>query len=463
MKNSFWDKLNQEIIQGTQLLDTILESMASGVFLVNLKGMITYWNREAEKITGYNRNEILGRPCGDLPGEICGDGGCADGILCCGLFEEGELLGRECRITGKNGKQIILMKSARVVKDSRGRPFMGIVNLVDITKIKEANQEISILKSRLGSINTFENIVGDSPVMYRLFADLNLAAQSEASVLLTGESGTGKELAAEAIHSLSTRRNKPFVTVNCCSLPETLLESELFGHRKGAFTGAVENHVGRFEAANGGTVFIDEVGELNTVIQVKLLRFMQARTIERLGETTSRRLDLRIITATNQNLEELIREKKFREDLYYRINVFPITIPALKDRSVDIKLLVQHFMKKFAGRTGKTVRGIKQDTMEILENYSWPGNVRELENAIEHAFVKVQGDWIEIFDLPETILRAQKSSLGFRMAAQAGDLTRDQILEKLAENEWHRQQTANALGISRITLWKKMKSFGINN
>ncbi len=463
MENTFWHDLNNQVMEGTQFLNSILESMSIGVYLVNLQGVIIYWNRMAEQITGYKREEMIGKQCGELPNEICLEGGCPAGILECGLFTSGQMVTRECRLTAKNGRLVYIMKSARIVKDDNERPMMGIINIMDVTKIKDAAREIDHLRTQLEHITEFENIIGDAPAMHKIYADINLAAKSDTSVLITGESGTGKELAAMAIHSLSNRRNMPFITINCCSLPETLLESELFGHQKGSFTGAVRDQIGRFEAANGGTLFIDEVGELPLVVQVKLLRFLQEKTIERLGEVATRKLDVRIISATNHDLGRLVRERFFREDLYYRINVFPIVIPSLRQRKTDIPLLAHHFLDKFAKKTGKNIKGFNNQAMEILISYNWPGNVRELENAIEHAFVRVQTDTIEVYDLPENIIAARKNTLRIQSNNWNKTLTRETILKKLAENEWRRQETAAALGISRITLWKKMKALGIHS
>jgi two-component system, NtrC family, response regulator HydG len=459
METEFWGTLNKELIKSTGLMSTILESMATGVFLVNLDGTITFWNRAAERITGYNRNEIIGKPCGQLPGEVCSDGSCDNGILSCGLFTSEEPIERECRILGKDGRYIYLMKSARVVKDRNGRPFMGIVNLVDITRVKEVDQKIQFLKNRVFSGKQLHRLRGNTPVMHKIFSDIMLASRSDANVLISGESGTGKELAAQAIHTLGARKPNPFMHVNCCSIPETLLESELFGHMKGSFTGAHKNKAGRFEMADGGTLFIDEVGELTPNLQVKLLRFLQSRTFERIGSSKSKKIDVRIVCATNRELYEDVREGKFREDLYYRINVFPVRMPSLRERTDDIGLLVEHFILKHSVTTGKPVGCISQDALDKLKAYHWPGNVRELENAIEHAFVRTSGDQIEVFDLPENILNSFMESAP--MADRSG-LTDEKIRKMLSKHGWHREQTAHALGISRITLWKKMKKFGID-
>ena len=459
MENDILTLLRNEVIHDNDLLTTIFESMASGVFLVNLEGVIVYWNAAAEKITGFTREEILGQPCGQLPGELCADRGCREGIMQCGLFQSNNVIERECCITHKNGQDVHVMKSARVVKDRFDNPVMGIINLVDISAVKRADEEISLLKSQLSSDHQLENLVGHTPSMQGVFKDIRLASQSDASVLITGESGTGKELAAQAIHYLSSRVRHPIVIVNCCSLPESLLESELFGHMKGAFTGALRDQPGRFEAADNGTVFLDEIGELPLSIQVKLLRFLQSHTVERIGENRSRHLNVRIVSATNHDLRELVEKGQFREDLYYRINVFPIRIPPLRERTDDIPLLIEHFLTKFRERTGKNVTSIQRDALRLMLNYHWPGNVRELENAIEHAFVRNNSDCIEIYDLPENILKPVATAPLQTGPVKHQEMNRQRVLDALLENNWHREKTAQALGVSRVTLWKWIKEF----
>ncbi len=459
MRRKFLDQIDAMIFSNKDILLKALESIASGVYLVNRQGVIVYWNRAAEQITGYSREEMVGNLCGQLPGEVCKDGFCGNGILSCRLFQN-EDIERECRIEGKDGKAVYLLKSARLMKDENDGKVMGIVNLVDITRIKEADHEIRYLKSHLKPEKRLEKLVGDTPLMHKVFADIKLAAQSEASVLITGESGTGKELAAQAIHSLSSRRNNPFITANCCSLPETLLESDLFGHVRGAFTGAIRDKVGRLETADTGTIFIDEIGDLPLSLQIKLLRFMQSKTIERIGQNRVIKLDVRIISATNNDLTSLVENGSFREDLFYRINVFPIRMPSLRERKEDIPLLIEHFVKRFSRSTGKKVTGITKKTVDKLKKYHWPGNVRELENAIEHAFVRIQGNMISEYDLPQNVLQASSK---FNPAAGSNNnsLSRSDILKALADNDWRRQDAARSLGISRVTLWKKMKYFHI--
>jgi transcriptional regulator with PAS, ATPase and Fis domain len=313
-----------------------------------------------------------------------------------------------------------------------------------------------------------------------LYRMIEMAADSMANVNISGESGTGKELVANAIHQLSSRKNKPFIKVNCSALTETLLESELFGHVKGSFTGAYKDKIGKFEAAGGGTVFLDEIGEISQMIQVKLLRVIQEKIIERVGDNKPIKVDMRIITATNKNLRELVSKGLFREDLFYRLNVFPIQTPTLRERMKDIPILTEHFISKFNSLTGKNIKGLTEDAYRIVMDYDWPGNVRELENSIEHAFVVCNKKLIDVFDLPQDIRlvslskehrQAMKTStsstkyipLDVHLINQTSFriITKDQLENILAENKFNRKQTANNLGISTVALWKKMKKFGI--
>ena len=292
-------------------------------------------------------------------------------------------------------------------------------------------------------------------------------AGSEATVLIQGESGTGKELAAGAIHYNSERQNNPFVSVNCSALSESLLESELFGHVKGAFTGAVRDRSGRFEEAHGGTLFLDEIGEISPFIQLKLLRVLQEREIERVGESRKRKIDIRIIAATNKDLYGLVQSGAFREDLYYRLKVFPIQLPPLRKRREDIPLLISDFIRFQNQKTGKQVAGISQSAMRILMDYTWPGNVRELENAIEHAFVLCDSGNMDVFDLPVEIRQfeyrpaALKAPPTILRAPLEKKLTREALLEILGESAWNKAEAARRVGLSRTAIWKYMKKWDI--
>jgi transcriptional regulator with GAF, ATPase, and Fis domain len=306
--------------------------------------------------------------------------------------------------------------------------------------------------------------------MLEVFAAVRAAAESNATVLIEGESGTGKELIANAIHYNSSHADQPYVTVNCSALPENLLETELFGHVKGAFTGALRDRKGRFEEADGGTIFLDEVGELSQYMQIKLLRVLQEREIERVGENKKRKLNLRIIAATHCSLKEKLREGSFREDLYYRLKVFPISVPPLRERKEDIPLLINHFIEKQNEKTGKGIQAVGPSAMRLIMDYSWPGNVRELENAIEHAFVLCSQDTITIDDLPlemRAALQSEQSSTAnpktapHETSGRTTGWTRESLLQALRDCNWNKAEVARRMGVSRTAVWKYMKKWAI--
>jgi transcriptional regulator with GAF, ATPase, and Fis domain len=308
--------------------------------------------------------------------------------------------------------------------------------------------------------------------MLNLYDLIVKAANSNASILIQGQSGTGKELIANAIHYRSSRKDSPLIKVNCSVLSETILESELFGHVKGSFTGAVKDHVGRFEAADRGTIFLDEIGDISPLIQLKLLRVLQEKEFERVGDNKPVKIDVRIISATNKDLKQLVDQGKFREDLYYRLKVFPIHVPPLRERKDDIPLLVDHFIKRFNEENNKQVRSCSPEAMKAILNHSWPGNIRELENALEYAFVVTDGWEIRLEDLPTEVTHPidQKPSPVISPGADfqpknryysSTPLPEEHLKAVLEENNWNRNKTAQALGISRVSLWKRMKKYGI--
>ncbi len=316
-----------------------------------------------------------------------------------------------------------------------------------------------------------QRLIGNDPKIREIYRKISLAAESMVNVVVTGESGTGKEVVADAIHALSDRRDKPIVKVNCASLSESLLESELFGHVKGAFTGALRDKPGKFELAQGGTIFLDEISEISQALQVKLLRVIQEKEIERVGGDGATPVDMRIIAATNRDLAEMVNDGSFREDLYYRINVFSINVPPLRERPLDIPRLCDHFIDIYNKDTGKNIPGISGGAMRLMIRYPWPGNVRELRNAIEHAFVLVTKNMIDVSDLPESIAGYQgtlasepgrKPDNGFtRKRGGRLNISRDELKRVLEHHGWNQTQAAITLGISRVALWKKRRKFGM--
>ena len=325
-------------------------------------------------------------------------------------------------------------------------------------KQKELTSENVQLKEKISELSGVDDIIGQSEEMKRVFEMVDTVAETDSTVLIRGESGTGKELIARAIHSRSKRRYFPIVAVNCGAIPETLLESELFGHEKGAFTGAQYRRKGKLELANGGTLFLDEIGDISFKMQIDLLRVLEGKRFTRLGGSEEISVDFRLICATNKNLEKLVEEEKFREDLYYRINVFSIFLPPLRKRKSDIIMLANHFIQKYARSMGKPKKSIASNVQEMMLEYSWPGNVRELENAIERAMVIGKGPEITIEDLPLHINTTEKSNSG---KVKLSDLEKDHILRMLEETGGNVTKAANLLGIDRVTLYNKMKKYGV--
>lgn len=446
----------------------LLDAMADGVFTLDAKGTITLWNPAMERISGYSAEEAVGKNCSMLNFNRCFGKRCPEGFMECGIFKKGSVDSKECILGHKDGYDVPVLKSARLVKDEKEKVLGVVETVTDLTELHKTRNKVEEAKLRLGEIHSFENIIGKSHSMQRVFSAIRSASASEATVIIQGESGTGKELVAGAIHYNSARSEMPLIIVNCSALSESLLESELFGHVKGSFTGAVRDRVGPFEEAKGGTIFLDEIGEISPFIQVKLLRVLQEREVERVGDSKIRKIDIRVITATNKDLYKLVKEGGFREDLYYRLKVFPINLPSLNKRKEDIPLLVNRFIEDQNKKTGKKIIGMSQQAMRILMDYSWPGNVRELENAVEHAFVLCSGDSIDVFDLPVEIRQVEYkhfSSEGKYITGKpvspGKNLTREILFELLDECSWNKAEVARRVGLSRTSIWKYMKKWDI--
>ncbi len=450
------------------LLIQLIDTVADGVFIMDTNGEITFWSKSMEQITGFTVREATGKTCSLLKISNClGIRGTRDPIQC-GVLKGDSTGARECFIRHKGGHDVPVIKNATAIKDQTGNVIGIIETITDLTELEKARRTIDENTRRLREKHNLDRIIGKSDCIKAVFTAINATAASNATILIQGESGTGKELVAGAIHYNSERAKAPFIIVNCSALSESLLESELFGHAKGAFTGAITDRIGRLEKGNHGTVFLDEIGELSPLVQVKLLRVLQERTIERLGESIQRKLDIRVITATHRDLYNLVREGKFREDLYYRLKVFPIRTPPLRERKTDIPLLVRHFCDRLNNDTGKNIQAVSPKAMQRLLDHDWPGNVRELENAVEHAFVLCSSRIIQPDHLPLEIRQreclsgaATPSAFSMNANNESQPLTRDLLILRLHESNWNKAEAARRLGISRTAVWKRMKQWNI--
>lgn len=435
-----------------QHLEAIFNSVSDGIFALDALQRVTRVNRPALRILGYREDEVLGRPCDEIfSGTLHGES------LSRAIANADDLHQERLSVSTKSGERTIIVLSTNLLRDPRGAAAGVVVVFRDVTELETLREEV---KGRY----RFHNLIGKSGKMQDVFRLVEQAAAAEATVVVEGESGTGKELVARAIHYGSPRAAGPFVPVHCAALAEGILESELFGHVKGAFTGASSDRKGRFETASGGTLFLDEVGEISPGVQLKLLRVIQEREIVRVGSDTTVKIDVRIVAATNKNLRDLIKAGTFREDLYYRLRVVAVTLPPLRERPGDIPLLVTHFIEKYRERTGKAITSCEEAVLRLFLDFPWPGNVRELENAIERAFVVASGRAITLEDIPPEMMeqdvgRAAKSRRDLRSSEPKGE--REMILQALTATAWNKAKAARQLGIGRNTLYAKMDKYEI--
>ena len=454
---------------------SLIEMLPDGVMVMDREGMVRVWNKTMEVLTGYLGESVVGQrgsllrclPEVDL--ESASPSAAHEPIFRQALDTV------ECALHRQDGGIVPVLMNTRQLRDS-GAQHTGTVRIfTDLRPLKALQSQVARLRWHVGRHVGENPLLGESRVMQELRESIRLAAESNATVLILGETGTGKELVAQAIHFQSERGKQPLVKVNCSALPETLLESELFGHAKGAFTGAIKDKPGRFEMANGGTLFLDEIGDLSPVIQLKLLRVLQDQEFERVGESRPRRVDVRILVATHRNLRRLVGDGRFREDLFYRLNVFSIYVPPLRERAADILILVDHFLERFNRETGKAILRLSPEVLRSLMDFCWPGNVRQLENAIEHAFVTCQGPEIGLFDLPVEIrmteLRRQICNRGRETLPSMGGVCADQglvrhpvreeLLVWLQECRYNKAELARRVGVDRTTVWRWQKRHGI--
>jgi PAS domain S-box-containing protein len=432
--------------------EAILESISEGVFTVDLQWRITFFNRAAEAITGISKSNALGQRCSDIFRSSL----CADNCALKETLHTGKpIIGKSAYIINFQGNRVPISLTTAQLFDSDGNLIGAAETFRDIT-------EVESLRNQLMGMYSFGEISSRSPFMHRLFEVLPAIASSPSTVLIFGETGTGKELMAKTIHSMSPRNRGPFVAVNCGALPDTLLESELFGYKTGAFTGANRDKPGRFALAKGGTLFLDEIGDVSPALQVRLLRVLQERIYEPLGSVKPEIADVRVIAATSKYLAEMIKKGEFREDLYYRLNVVPIELPPLRKRREDIPLIVDKFIQKFNALQGRQIKGIDPEALSLLMAHDWPGNIRELENVIERSFILCAGDYIGISHLPEELRSCKVYSGVLGGLRYFRDLHESEaIIEALKNHDHNHSQAAKALGIHRTTLFRKMKKLGI--
>ena len=453
-----------------RMLSAILDSLGEAVITVDRDHRIASFNRAAERLVGMPASDALGRDCRAI---LSANFGPEQHNCPMGDVTEGgkPRTGVDGTLRRADGRIVPVGASWAFFTDESGEVLGFVISFRSFEEIERIAEE---RKAKF----PFREIIGKTPRIRRIFDLVDVVKETDSTVLITGESGTGKGLFARAIHDLSPRREAPFVKVNCAALTETLLESELFGHVKGAFTGAIADKVGRFEAADGGTIFLDEIGDISPAVQVKLLRVLQEREVERVGSSKTQSADVRVIAATNRDLREAMRAGQFREDLFYRLNVIPIVVPPLRERREDIPLLADHILKRLRSRGLDRVRAVSPEAMRCLMDYSWPGNVRELENVLERGAVCSRGTVLAVDDLAEELTesvrprQAEEASGAPRKApapvspegAPGADRTaaqREAIVRALEEHRWNRGEAAAALGMDRSTLWRKMKRLGL--
>jgi PAS domain S-box-containing protein len=448
----------------------VVDTMQDGLLMVDTTGRILAVNPAFEEMTGYSSGELVGKSCTVLNCTGCEIIAKGPAEQWCSLFAKGTIRRRKCEISAKSGHTVYVVKYATVLRDEMGEMTGAVETLMDISEMVHQEEEITSLKRTLYRQDGIFGIIGSSPQIQGLLDLIENVAQSDAPALIYGESGVGKELVARAIHEAGPRAKGSFIKVNCASLNENLLESELFGHVKGAFTGADRSRIGRFEAASGGSLFLDEIGDISASIQVKLLRVLESKEIERVGDHKPIPVDVRLITATNQNLEDLVARNIFREDLFYRIHVVPIYVPPLRERKEDIPLIAQTFIDKIAARCGKAINGLTPEAAEAMNHYHWPGNVREVLNAIEYAFVLCTDERIGPHHLPPRITSAEMSvhpspsgppSLKVGFADSTYYRQRERLVQALKQANGNRTEAARILGVSRVTVWKWMKKYGV--
>ncbi|MBF0297879.1 MAG: sigma 54-interacting transcriptional regulator [Oligoflexia bacterium] len=433
---------------------SILDSISDGVFTVDLDFNITLFNSAAEKITGFKKETVIGKKCFEIfRTNICKN----DCVIKKTLKSGKPITNRKVNVLKKSGQEIPITISTGILKNKNNKIIGAVETFRDCS-------EIELLRSELDKNYKIGDLIGRSKVMQDIFLLIEDIALSDSTILIEGASGSGKEILAKAIHNSSKRKNHPFVAINCGAIPFNLMETDLFGHLKGAFTDAKTDRPGKFEQAKGGTIFFDEISDLHPLLQVKLLRVLQEREFTPVGGNKIVKTDVRVICATNKNLRDMIEKSLFREDLYFRINVMKIKLPPLTERKEDIPLLLSYFFKKYNAKTGKNITKVSDDVLNLFMSFSFPGNIRELENIIEHAFILCHGEVIDTHHLPkeltdQKIPRINSDSL----KSIASDTEKDVLIKLLNKHDFNKKQVAKILKIDPATLWRKMKKYNIKS
>ena len=428
----------------------IFDSIEEGVFTVDLEWKITSFNRAAEKITGIPRKKAIGQPCLEVfKTNVCK----TDCILQRTLKYNKPVFNIPVYMIRSDSKRIPIAVNATILRNHTGAIIGGVETFRDLSNLAK-------LRRSFRKYHSFENMLSKNQKMLEIFSTLELIADSNCTVLIEGATGTGKELLAKALHNNSPHKNGPFVPVNCGALPDTLIESELFGYKAGAFTDAKTDKPGRFERAQNGTIFLDEIGDIPRALQVRLLRVLENKSYDPLGAVKPSKTNARVVVASHHSLDKMVEDKMFRKDLYFRVNVMKLTLPELAERKEDIPLLVDHFLENLNREKGKKVLGLSQEAMTALMFYDWPGNIRELENAVKHAFILCKKELIGLRHLPDKILVEINATFANRDTTLK-EIEKTAILEALRKNNWKKLQTAKELGINKNTLHRKIVRYGI--
>lgn len=449
-----------------EALRRVADQLPDALFTIDLEGHVTYWNKAAERITGWSLEEALGRDCSIMAGDALRGCACGVGPIRCGLVEQGRTA-KTCTLRAKDGRLLEIVKNAVPLWAPDGSPI-GALETFTLVGEQGVEPRCEWTPAQAAPAVGTCGMVGQHPVMLDLYRTIEQVARSSATVMILGESGSGKECVAGAIHRGSKRASGPFVRVSCSALNENLLESELFGHVKGAFTGALRDRRGRFQDADGGTLLLDEIGDISPTVQLKLLRVIEEREIERVGDSAPIRVDVRLLCATHRDLKAMVEQGRFRADLYFRLAVFPLRVPPLREHVEDLPLIAEAWLARHATESGERPATISEAALDRLRAYPWPGNVRELQNVLEFALLRAGGGKIEESHLPDEVRRGPTTKEAPAPAASpsrergAVMIDRERVLAVLAEAGGNRAEAARRLGISRVTLWKRLKQYGVD-